>query len=135
MKKITLALCLIFTLSLAGCTVTTTENNSLDTEKLENISTKNNDSKVLESDGILEPMYSNELISKLAALYAGMSINEVSMVFGKEPFDVKETNSYVFKYFSGDITITLWGTELYQATVEYNDSIVMLSLGNETPLE
>ena len=86
------------------------------------------DSKILESDGIIEPMDSNELITKLAALYKGLSLDEVIKLFGKEPFMVKEANSCIFQYYSGDITITLWGTELFQAIVEYKDSTVMIVL-------
>lgn len=86
------------------------------------------DSKILESDGIIEPMDSNELITKLAALYKGLSLDEVIKIFRKEPFMVKESNENIFKYYSGDITITLWGTELFQVIVEYKDSTIMIAL-------
>lgn len=86
------------------------------------------DNKVLESDGIIEPMDSNELITKLAELNKGSSLEEVIKIFGKEPFMVKEASSNIFKYYSGDITITLWGTELFQAAVEYEDHIIMIAL-------
>ena len=42
---------------------------------------------------------------------------------------VEEANTQIFKYYSGDITITLWGTELFQATVECMDSVFSIDLG------
>lgn len=154
MKRIiTIALCLIFTFSLTGCNKKTTEKILIDTsntEKIENVSTDNTnikntentdkkiivvENKILESDGVIAPMDSNELISKLSQLYYGINIYDVIEIFGKEPFMVKEANSNIFKYYSGDIVIILWGTELYQAILEYDNSYVAISLSNDIPLE
>ena len=55
-------------------------------------------------------------------------LDEVIKIFRKEPFMVKESNENIFKYYSGDITITLWGTELFQVIVEYKDSTIMIAL-------
>ncbi len=84
---------------------------------------------VYASDGIIEPLNQNDLITKLSRLKAGMLLDEVIEIFGKEPFVVRETGVDMFVYYSGDITITLWGTSLFQAMVDYNDSSVWIDLG------
>ena len=86
------------------------------------------DDSVSMSDGIIPTLDQNELITKLSALHEGTSLDEVIRIFGKEPYWVKEANENIFKYFSGDITITLWGTQLFQAAVEYKDSTLMIDL-------
>ncbi len=86
------------------------------------------DGSILESDGIIEPMDTKELIEKLSALKMDMTPDEVTALFGKEPYLVQEANSMIFKYFSGDVTITLWGTQLFQATVECGGSEVAIAL-------
>lgn len=118
---------------LTGCKKISSENERIATE-MNNVASAEQpikqgiDIKVFESDGIIEPMDSNELITKLAALYKGSSLEEVIKIFGKEPFMVKGASANIFKYYSGDITITLWGTELFQAAVEYEDHTVMITL-------
>lgn len=84
-----------------------------------------------ESDGILEPMDVGELIEKLSRLEGGMAIEDVADVFGKEPFTVIESNSDIYEYCSGDITIRLWGKELYIVEVEYDESRIRLELHPE----
>lgn len=84
-----------------------------------------------DSDGILKPMDAGELIAKLSWLEAGMAIEDVVDVFGKEPFTVIETGEDVYQYYSGDITITLWGKELYIVKVEYDESWIRLELHPE----
>ena len=87
-----------------------------------------------ESDGILGPMDVGELIEKLSRLKEGMPIEDVIGVFGKEPFTVIETGEDVYQYYSGDITITLWGKELFQVKVmvDHGESCIWLSLQPET---
>jgi hypothetical protein len=87
------------------------------------------DENVLESDGVIEPMNTNTLVKKLSMLRKGTTLDEMTEIFGKEPFIVKETNENIFKYYIGDITVTLWGTELFQATVECMDSVFSIDLG------
>lgn len=87
-----------------------------------------------ESDGILEPMDVGELIEKLSRLKEGMPIEDVIGVFGKEPFTVIESNSDIYEYYSGDITIRLWGKELYIVEVEYGESWIRLELWSELPI-
>jgi len=87
-----------------------------------------------ESDGILEPMDTGELIEKLSRLKEGMPIEEVIGVFGKEPFTVIETNEDVYQYYSGDITITLWGRELFIVEVKYDESWIRLQLHPDFPV-
>jgi len=84
-----------------------------------------------DSDGILKPMDAGELIGKLSRLTEGMAIEEVVGVFGKEPFTVIETGEDVYQYYCGDITITLWGKELYIVEVEYDESWIRLELHPE----
>ncbi|WP_294411591.1 hypothetical protein [uncultured Ruminococcus sp.] len=84
---------------------------------------------VLESDGIIAPMKAGELVEKLAKLKAYMTLDEIIALFGKEPFMVKESNENIFKYYSGDVTITLWGTHLFQAIVECKGSALPVDLG------
>ena len=86
------------------------------------------ESNVLESDGIIDPLDQNSLVTKLAALKAGMSLDEIIAIFGKEPFMVKESGSQIFKYYSGDITISLWGTRLSKVQIEYNDAVLHIDL-------
>lgn len=81
-----------------------------------------------DSDGIIEPMDAGELIEKLSRLTEGMAIEDVIGVFGKEPFTVIESNSDIYEYYSGDITIRLWGKELYIVEVEYDESWIRLEL-------
>lgn len=88
---------------------------------------------VLESDGIIAPMEAGELVEKLAKLKAYMTLDEIIALFGKEPFMVKESNENIFKYYSGDVTITLWGTQLFQAIVECNGSALPVDLGLDIP--
>ena len=88
------------------------------------------DNNVLESDGIIEPMDSDELETKLSALYKDQTLDEIIKLFGKEPFYVKETNENVFEYYSGEITIRLWGLPLFQACVEDKNGIRMIPLYN-----
>lgn len=87
-----------------------------------------------DSEGILEPMDAGELIAKLSRLEAGMAIEDVVDVFGKEPFTVIETGEDVYQYYCGDITITLWGKELFQVevTVDNGESCIWLALQPET---
>lgn len=136
-RSLIIAISVMFLLT--GCGTISSENEKISAEmnnvvSTENLSLQGIDNKVLESDGIIEPMDSKELITKLAALYKGLSLEEVIKIFGKEPFMVKEASANVFKYYSGDITITLWGTELFQAAVEYEDYTVMVALDNEALL-
>lgn len=84
---------------------------------------------VTESDGVIAPMESEELVKKLSMLQNGTTLDEITKIFGKAPFMVEEANTQIFKYYSGDITITLWGTELFQATVECMDSVFSIDLG------
>lgn len=86
------------------------------------------ESNVLESDGIIDPLDQNGLVTKLAALKADMSLDEIIDIFGKEPFMVKESGTQIFKYYSGDITISLWGTRLSQVQLEYNDAVLYIDL-------
>ncbi len=88
---------------------------------------------VLESDGIIAPMEAGELVEKLAKLKAYMTLDEIIALFGKEPFMVKESNENIFKYYSGDVTITLWGTQLFQVIVECNGSALPVDLGLDIP--
>ena len=83
----------------------------------------------LESDGIIEPMTTNTLVKKLSMLRRGTTLDEIIEIFGKEPFVVKETNGDIFKYYIGDVTVTLWGTELFQVEVECDNSVFRLDLG------
>ena len=84
---------------------------------------------VTESDGVIAPMESEELVKRLSMLQNGTTLDEITKIFGKAPFMVEEANTQIFKYYSGDITITLWGTELFQATVECMDSVFSIDLG------
>lgn len=84
---------------------------------------------VTESDGVIAPMESEELVKKLSMLQNGTTLDEITKIFGKAPFMVEEANTQIFKYYSGDITITLWGAELFQATVECMDSVFSIDLG------
>ena len=87
---------------------------------------------VTESDGVIAPMESEELVKKLSMLQNGTTLDEITKIFGKAPFMVEEANTQIFIFFIdklGDITITLWGTELFQATVECMDSVFSIDLG------
>ena len=81
------------------------------------------------SDGVIEPLDEKELIIKLSQLEAEMSLDEVISIFGKDPFYVMETGVNMFVYYSGDITIRLWGTSLYMVAVECNGSKIHIELG------
>lgn len=87
-----------------------------------------------DSDGIIESMDATELIAKLSLLEAGMAIEDVVDVFGKEPFTIIETGEDVYQYYCGDITITLWGKELFQVEVmvDNGESCIWLALQPET---
>ncbi len=89
------------------------------------------DENVFESDGVIESMSTNTLVKKLSMLQKGTTLDEMIEIFDKEPFVVKETNENIFKYYIGDITVTLWGTKLFQAEVECDNSVFFIDLGTD----
>ena len=95
----------------------------------ENVKIQGLDENVIRSDGVIEPMTTNNLVKKLSMLHNGTTLEEMIEIFDKEPFVVKESNENIFKYYIGDITVTLWGTELFQVAVECDNSVFMIDLG------
>ena len=134
MKKIYVPILLsILACIMYGCGKGNSESESISVDENKIIVTeqptlKGIDNKVFESDGIIEPMDSDELETKLSALYKDQTLDEIIKLFGKEPFYVKETNENVFEYYSGEITIRLWGLPLFQACVEDKNGIRMIPL-------
>lgn len=117
---------------MCGCGEKTSENEMLsagNNNSAEDVNVQAMYRNDLESDGIIEPMTTNTLVKKLSMLRRGTTLDEIIEIFGKEPFVVKETNGDIFKYYIGDVTVTLWGTELFQAQVECDNSAFMVDLG------
>lgn len=83
---------------------------------------------VAESDGIIEPLDANELITKLSFLHYDMTLDEITDVFGKEP-QLGGSGVPIFTYYSGDIAIKLWGPTLWQAAVVFRDQFLALDIG------
>lgn len=126
----------ILSLPMVGCEKNVRLDNRSESTDIKNVSSVNRldnyavDSSILKSDGVIEEMDATILIKKLALLHKGANLDEVIRVFGKEPF-FAPTGTPMFKYYSGDITITLWGTELYQVRVEYKDYYINIDIGDE----
>lgn len=115
-----------------GCGKKTSESEMLSTgnnNSTEDVSIQVIDKNILESGGMIEQMTTDTLVKKLSMLQKGTTLDEMIEIFGKEPFAVKEANENIFKYYIGDITITLWGTELFQVEVECDNSVFRLDLG------
>lgn len=89
------------------------------------------ESSTLTTDGVIEPLDIDSLTKKLSVLKKGMTKEEVTAVFGKEPYDVIESSAVIYQYFSGDTTIVFFGETLYQAAVECNGSAFYIELGDE----
>lgn len=81
-----------------------------------------------QSDGIIEEMNSKEFIKTLSKLNEHTTLEDLVGIFGKEPYIPIEMNSDIYDYFSGDIHIRLWGNPLYQATVTYDEEILVIDL-------
>lgn len=131
-RLISLILLISIAISIYGCGKVASESEVISTNM--NNDTVQSEIKaipdaVTESDGVIAPMESEELVKKLSMLQNGTTLDEITKIFGKAPFMVEEANTQIFKYYSGDITITLWGTELFQATVECMDSVFSIDLG------
>ena len=78
---------LAFTMYGCGKGNSESESISVDENKIvvtEQPTLKGIDNKVLESDGIIEPMDSAELETKLSALYKDQTLDEIIKLFGKE---------------------------------------------------
>lgn len=122
MKRI-LVLSLMVMLIISGCTFK--ENKDI-------VSTPISDN-IQNGEGVIAPMSAEELIQKLSKLNENMKMSDVINVFGKEPRMVIETNSNIWEYFSGDITISLVGigvtdTPLYQVLLSHGDSNIEIKL-------
>lgn len=79
-------------------------------------------------DGVIEEMSAKELVKTLSKLNEHTTREDLVKIFGKEPYMPIEMNSDIYDYFSGDIHIRLCGNPLYQATVTYDEEILVIDL-------
>lgn len=69
--------------------------------------------------GDFDVIEQKKITQRLSELSAEMTIDEVTKLWGQEPEVVTESGNNIYKFYCGDINITLWGYKIFRAKVEF----------------